>query len=49
MVVMSTEWTIANKLLTPTMKIKRNDIEKIYKNYYPKWYESNARIVFALE
>lgn len=48
-VVMSTEWTIANKLLTPTMKIKRNDIEKIYKNYYTKWYESSERIVFDLE
>ena len=38
-VVVAEDWTIENKLLTPTMKIKRNAIEKIYKSNYTSWYE----------
>jgi long-chain acyl-CoA synthetase len=38
-VVVSEDWTIENNLLTPTMKIKRNAIEKIYKSNYASWYE----------
>ena len=38
-VVVAEDWTIENKLLTPTMKIKRNAIEKIYKRNYAAWYE----------
>jgi long-chain acyl-CoA synthetase len=38
-VVVTEEWTIENNLLTPTMKIKRNAIEKIYKSSYASWYE----------
>jgi long-subunit acyl-CoA synthetase (AMP-forming) len=38
-VVVAEDWTIENKLLTPTMKIKRNAIEKIYKSNYASWYE----------
>ncbi len=38
-VVVTEEWTIENNLLTPTMKIKRNAIEKIYKSSYGSWYE----------
>ena len=38
-VVVAEDWTIENKLLTPTMKIKRNAIEKIYKSNYVSWYE----------
>ena len=38
-IVLDKDWTIENKLLTPTMKIKRNAIEKIYKSNYPLWYE----------
>ena len=33
-VVLFDEWTVENKLLTPTMKIKRNSLEKIYKENY---------------
>tara|TARA_B100001142_G_scaffold328927_1_gene390434 strand:- start:7251 stop:8885 length:1635 start_codon:yes stop_codon:yes gene_type:complete len=38
-VVVKEEWTVENKLLTPTMKIKRNAIEKLYKKNYKLWYE----------
>ena len=30
-VILNKEWTVENGLLTPTMKIKRKSIEKIYK------------------
>ena len=40
-VVIRDAWTIENNLLTPTMKIKRNAIEKTYKSNYVAWYEGN--------
>ena len=45
-VVIAKDWTIENKLLTPTMKIKRNAIEKIYKRNYTSWYEGERVIFF---
>ena len=44
-IVVSDEWTVENKLLTPTMKIKRNEIESIYKHKYLAWYDGK-RICF---
>ena len=44
-VVVTEEWTIENNLLTPTMKIKRNAIEKIYKSNYVIWYEEDRVII----
>ena len=38
-VVVREEWTVENKLLTPTMKIKRNAVEKLYNSNYRNWYE----------
>ena len=38
-VVVKEDWTVENKLLTPTMKIKRNAIEKLYKENYLSWYD----------
>tara|TARA_B100001094_G_scaffold295447_1_gene316808 strand:+ start:1401 stop:3032 length:1632 start_codon:yes stop_codon:yes gene_type:complete len=38
-VVVREEWTVENKLLTPTMKIKRNAVEKLYNSNYRYWYE----------
>ena len=45
-VIINNEWTIENNLLTPTMKIKRKNIEKTYKNNYESWYEG-ARITIV--
>jgi len=44
-IIVKEEWTIENNLLTPTMKIKRNAIEKIYKNNYTSWYERDRIIL----
>ena len=38
-IVVKEDWTVENKLLTPTMKIKRNAIEKLYQDNYKTWYE----------
>ena len=45
-VVMKENWTVANKLLTPTLKVKRNEIEKIYVPNYPKWFAEKQKIVW---
>ena len=39
LVVVKKDWTVENKLLTPTMKIKRNAVEKLYNSNYSDWYE----------
>ncbi len=39
-VVMQGEWTIPNGLMTPTMKVKRNEVEKIHVPKYPTWYHA---------
>jgi len=44
-VVVKEDWTVENKLLTPTMKIKRNLIEKLYNTNYKTWYEGE-RVMF---
>ena len=46
-IIVKEEWTIENNLLTPTMKIKRNAIEKIYRINYQEWYDSSKKIVFS--
>tara|TARA_B110000444_G_scaffold169963_1_gene158842 strand:+ start:228 stop:479 length:252 start_codon:yes stop_codon:yes gene_type:complete len=41
-VIVKEDWTVENELLTPTMKIKRNAIEKIYQCNYVSWYEEDS-------
>ena len=45
-VVMKDEWTVENELLTPTMKIKRNALEKKYNTNYEKWYQESSKIIW---
>lgn len=44
--VATTEWTIEEGLLTPTMKIRRTQIEDRYKPLYDKWYESGDKVIW---
>ena len=44
-VVMQGEWTIPNGLMTPTMKVKRNEVEKIHVPKYPTWYHAKEGMV----
>jgi long-chain acyl-CoA synthetase len=45
-VIMREVWTIENGLMTPSMKIKRNEVEKIHLKNYPKWYEQDGVVVW---
>ncbi|MBK6338218.1 MAG: AMP-binding protein [Bacteroidetes bacterium] len=45
-VIMSEEWTVENNLLTPTMKVKRNVLEKKYESNYENWYNSKENIIW---
>lgn len=44
-VIMKGEWSIANGLMTPTMKVKRNEVEKIHVPKYPTWYHAKEGTV----
>jgi long-subunit acyl-CoA synthetase (AMP-forming) len=46
MVVMKEEWTIDNNLLTPTMKVKRNILEKGKTPHYEKWYAEKETVIW---
>jgi len=46
MVVMQEEWTVDNNLLTPTMKVKRNILEKAKTPHYEKWYADINTVVW---
>ena len=45
-VIVREEWTIENNLLTPSFKIKRNEIERRYSSYYAIWYGSEGLVVW---
>jgi len=45
-VIMKENWTIANNMITPSLKVKRNEIEKIHLPKYPVWYEKPGTVVW---
>lgn len=45
-VILKDEWTIENGLMTPSLKVKRNEIEKIHLKTYPLWYKEEAIVVW---
>ena len=45
-VVMKEDWNVENGLTTPTLKVKRNSIEKIHQPYYKQWFESTDTVIF---
>lgn len=47
LIVLSEEWTIANGLLTPTLKIKRKMIDAVFGERYPEWIQEKESVVFA--
>ena len=45
-IVMSEDWSVDNGLTTPTLKVKRNNIEKIHQAMYKSWFETNEKVIF---
>jgi len=45
-IIMSEEWNVANGLTTPTLKLKRNSIEKIHQDRYGSWFESEEKVIY---
>ncbi len=45
-VVMKATWTVENGLMTPTLKVKRNEVEKIHLPRYPQWYHEKGLVVW---
>jgi long-chain acyl-CoA synthetase len=45
-VIMKDGWTIANNMITPSLKVKRNEIEKIHLPKYPAWYQKPGNVVW---
>jgi long-chain acyl-CoA synthetase len=45
-VIMKEDWSVDNGLTTPTMKVKRNSIEKIHQQFYESWFEMNDKVIF---
>jgi long-chain acyl-CoA synthetase len=44
-VIMQGDWSLANGLMTPTMKVKRNEVEKIHVPKYSTWYQAKEGVV----
>jgi long-chain acyl-CoA synthetase len=45
-VILNDDWTVENGLMTPTLKVKRNEVEKIHLPKYPEWYKKNDMVVW---
>ena len=45
-IILDEPWTIDNGRLTPTMKVKRNEVEKLYQSNYELWYDDKSKIIF---
>ncbi len=45
-VIMKEDWTVENGLLTPTLKVKRNQVEKIHMPMYKEWFEHEEHVIY---
>ena len=46
-IVLREQWLVENNLLTPSLKIKRNEIEKRYTSFYEEWYNTAGSIIMV--
>jgi long-chain acyl-CoA synthetase len=46
-VILPEPWTVENGLMTPTLKVKRNELEKRYLGRYSEWYHQPGEVVWV--
>ena len=46
LIVIKDEWTVQNNLLTPSFKIKRNEVEKLFQDKYENWFNEKKDILW---
>jgi long-chain acyl-CoA synthetase len=46
LVIVKDPWTEQNKILGPTLKIKRGNVEKMYSSKYKAWHEDHRSVLF---
>jgi long-chain acyl-CoA synthetase len=46
LVIVKEDWGIENGFLTPTLKVKRNEVEKLKMAFYPDWYNYDGLVVW---
>ena len=46
LIIVKDEWTEQNKILGPTLKIKRGNVEEMYSSKYSLWTANNSKIVW---
>jgi long-chain acyl-CoA synthetase len=46
LIIVHEEWTVDNGLMTPTLKIKRGDVEKKYQSEYERWSDLKDDVIW---
>lgn len=45
-IIVTQPWTISNGLITPTLKVRRNELEKLHAPKYAQWYEEKETVLW---
>ena len=45
-IVMRNDWSVDNGLITPTLKVKRNELEKLKQDNFSYWYNLDQTVVW---
>lgn len=45
-IIVKEEWSVDNKILTPSMKIKRGEVDEIYGNRLGEWHEDQQVVIW---